>query len=144
MSQPLDRREFFGRAAAGGLAMGLLVSRSAPAQAAADTVVVGVMGLSRGRSLAVSFAQQPGVVVKYVCDTDQSRAESAAKLLEGAAGKAPQTVGDFRRMLDDSEVDVLISPRRITGTPRRRFWPARQASTCTSRSRAATIPTRAS
>jgi len=66
------------------------------------------MGLNRGRSLAVSFAKQPGVVVKYVCDTDQSRAESGAKLLEGAAAKAPQCVGDFRRILDDAEVHALI------------------------------------
>lgn len=66
------------------------------------------MGLSRGRSLAVSFAKQPGVVVKYVCDTDQSRAESGARLLEGASGQAPQAVGDFRRILDDAEVHALI------------------------------------
>ena len=90
MTQWIDRREFFRRAAAGGLAAGAFLSRSAAAQDAANTVVVGVMGLSRGRSLAVSFAKQPGVAVKYVCDTDQGRAESAAKLLEGAVGRSEE------------------------------------------------------
>ena len=109
MAQQMDRRKFFGQAAAGSLAMGALLRRSAAAQETpAKTVVVGVMGLSRGRSLMVSFAKQPGVVVKYVCDPDQSRAESGAKLLEGTVGKAPQIVSDFRRILDDAEVDVLI------------------------------------
>jgi predicted dehydrogenase len=107
MTQRMDRRDFLGRAAVSGLAAGAWFSRSAAAQAA-NPVVVGVMGLSRGRSLAVSFAKQPGVVVKYVCDTDQSRAESGARLLEGAAGKTPQAVGDFRRILDDAEVHALI------------------------------------
>ena len=109
MAQQMDRRKFFGQAAAGSLAMGALLRRSAAAQETpAKTVVVGVMGLSRGRSLMVSFAKQPGVVVKYVCDPDQSRAESGAKLLEGEVGKAPQIANDFRRILDDAEVDVLI------------------------------------
>ena len=102
------------------------------------------MGLSRGRSLMVSFAKQPGVVVKYVCDPDQSRAESGAKLLEGEMGKAPQIAKDFRRILDDAEVDVLICAARITGMPPPRFWPAPRASMCTSRNHAARIPTRAS
>ncbi len=108
MTQRMDRRDFLGRTAVSGLAAGAWFSRSAAAQAPANRVVVGVMGLSRGRSLAVSFAKQPGVTVKYVCDTDQSRAESGARLLEGAAGKTPQAVGDFRRILDDAEVHALI------------------------------------
>jgi predicted dehydrogenase len=109
MAQQINRRKFFGQAAAGSLAMGTLLRRSAAAQdTPARTVVVGVMGLSRGRSLMMSFAEQPGVVVKYVCDPDQSRAESGAKLLEGTVGKAPQIADDFRRILDDAEVDVLV------------------------------------
>jgi predicted dehydrogenase len=109
MAQQINRRKFLGQAAAGSLAMGTLLRRSAAAQdTPAQTVVVGVMGLSRGRSLMMSFAKQPGVVVKYVCDPDQSRAESGAQLLEGAVGKAPQVANDFRRILDDGEVDVLV------------------------------------
>jgi predicted dehydrogenase len=97
----------------GGAAAGLVLSgRHVQAQfgmgGVDDTVVVGVMGMSRGRSLAVNFARQPGVVVKYVCDADRSRAESGAKAVEGEVGKAPQAVGDFRRILDDKDVQALV------------------------------------
>jgi predicted dehydrogenase len=108
MAQQMNRRTFFGTAAASGLAAGGLWSAAVQGAEASKTVVAGVMGMSRGRSLAASFATQPGVVIKYVCDPEQSRADSAAKMLEGMAAKTPQVVSDFRRILDDVEVDVLI------------------------------------
>jgi hypothetical protein len=48
------------------------------------------------------------VVVKYVCDADSQRAEEGASLVEGATGKAAQPIHDFRKILDDKEVDALI------------------------------------
>lgn len=108
MAQQINRRTFLGTAAASSLAAGAMWGGAMQAAEASRTVVVGVMGMSRGRSLAATFAKQPGVIVKYVCDADQSRAEAGAKMLEGMAAKAPQVVGDFRRILDDAEVDVLV------------------------------------
>ena len=108
MAQQTNRRTFVGRTVAGGLAARALWAGPVGAQPPSATVVVGVMGMSRGRSLAASFAKQPGVVVKYVCDPDQARAEAGAKMLEGMADKAPQMVGDYRRILDDAEVDLLV------------------------------------
>jgi len=109
MSPPLDRRQFLGRSAVTGAVAGLGFGRFlSAADSPSERVVVGVMGLSRGRSLAVSFAKQPGVEVKYVCDVDTTRASSCAELLLGAGHKTPQAVTDFRRILDDPEVDALI------------------------------------
>ncbi len=109
MAQQVTRRTFLGQAAAGSVAVASVLRQAAAAQESpAKTIVAGVMGLSRGRSLMTSFAAQPGVVIKYVCDPDQSRAENGAKLLEGTVGTAPQIAGDFRRILDDAEVDLLI------------------------------------
>src|SRR6185369_859455 len=71
-------------------------------------IVVGIMGLSRGKSLTNTFASQPNVEVRYVCDTDKNRAESGIAVVEKAGGKAPQAIGDFRKILDDKEVDVLV------------------------------------
>jgi predicted dehydrogenase len=67
------------------------------------------MGLSRGASLAASFARQPGVQVKYVCDVDRLRADSCAARVKDMAGTAPQAIGDFRKMLDDSDVDAIVN-----------------------------------
>ena len=82
MSESMPRRNFLQRAAATTLATGstLMTTRPVAAQAnsANDQVVIGVMGLSRGKGLALGFARQPNVHVKYVCDVDRIRAESGA------------------------------------------------------------------
>ncbi len=109
MSKSIDRRQFLGTTAISGVAVGLHVAKNArAANSANDKVVVGVMGLQRGRSLADSFAKQTGVEIKYVCDVDSNRADSCAKLIEGTGAKRPQTIGDFRRLLDDDSVDALV------------------------------------
>ena len=54
----------------------------------------------------------PGVQVTTVCDVDAGRVKAAAAAIETVAKKsdhpAPKPVGDFRRILDDKAVDVLI------------------------------------
>ncbi len=102
----LNRRTFLGGVAASGAA-GLL-SRSSFAAAPNDRIVVGVMGLGRGSSLAKSFGGQPNTVVKYLCDVDAQRAVPIAKSMESQFGAAPQVVTDFRQMLDDKELDALV------------------------------------
>ena len=104
MGNILNRREFLGTTAAitAGLSMG------AKASSADKELTVGVVGMGRGRSLAQTFAASSGCVVKYVCDTDSKRLEAGAADVGKVSGKAPQTVGDFRRILDDAEVDAMV------------------------------------
>jgi len=110
MTEQIDRRQFIGKTALTGVAAGLALSQSGVhgADSANDKVVVGVMGCSRGRSLAVSFAKRPNVEVKYVCDVDITRAGSCAKFVEGAGVKMPEAIADFHEILDDKQVDALI------------------------------------
>ena len=110
MSENLNRREFVNRTAVGGVVAGTVLA-SGPSRAAkspGNTVVVGIMGLSRGRALAAGFAKQPGVRVKYVCDVDKKRLGGGVTAVESAGGSTPQAIGDFRRILDDGEVDALV------------------------------------
>jgi predicted dehydrogenase len=87
----------------------LLAGWSAAEEAAAESrVVVGVMGLSRGSSLAASFASHAGVEVRYLCDTDSIRAAGVAESFAKKTGHTPQVVGDFRKILDDPGVHALI------------------------------------
>jgi predicted dehydrogenase len=58
--------------------------------------------------LADIFAKQPAVEIRYVCDPDSARAEACAKALEAAGQKPPQAIADFRRILDDNQVDALV------------------------------------
>jgi predicted dehydrogenase len=55
-----------------------------------------------------TFAGEPGVEIAYICDVDQERMQKCASAVNEQTGKAPQTVTDFRRILDDKAVDVLI------------------------------------
>ncbi len=79
-------------------------------RAAGEKVTIGVMGLGgRGRGLAQMFAARADVQIAYLCDADSRRFEPAKRAIEQAQGKAPQMVQDFRRILDDKSVDVLIN-----------------------------------
>jgi len=107
----VSRRRFVGTAGvtsaiAAGLAAGPSVSASADDDM--KEVVVGVMGLSRGMSLANTFASTPGVKVKYLCEADSNRLASAASSFEGKHKYAAQKTPDYRRILDDPEVDALV------------------------------------
>lgn len=66
------------------------------------------MGVSRGRALARTFAKVANVEVKYLCDVDADRLKAAATSVEKETGTRPQTVVDFRRMLDDKDLNALI------------------------------------
>jgi predicted dehydrogenase len=108
MSKNIPRRHFLAAGAAAGLA---LSTRSAAQenQGADQKLIVGVMGTgSRGTELASAFQRQPGVEVAYVCDVDQQRAERASAAIQKISNRAPRVVGDYRRILDDKAVDILV------------------------------------
>lgn len=107
----LTRRSFLATSAAAGA-----LSRMAPLMYGADEapsriVTVGVMGMNRGLALAQTFGLLPGVRIKYVCDLDPDRVAKAVATVEKLDAKPaqkPQGVQDFRKILDDPEVDALI------------------------------------
>jgi len=73
-----------------------------------SSIRIGVMGLSRGQSLALDFAKQPDVEISHLCDVDSRRASSSAQQFRDKTGKSPQVVNDFRTILDDPTVDALV------------------------------------
>lgn len=106
MTHP-TRRTFLASAA-------LAASFANPARAMDGTKVrVAVVGTGgRGTEHGRMFAALPGVQVATVCDVDEGRMKAAAAAVEAVAkkadGPAPTMVKDFRRILDDKEVDGLI------------------------------------
>ncbi len=106
MTQSVNRRGFLGTtvtAGAAAVASGAFVGARADDSKDKQPVTVGVMGLSRGLSLAGTFSSLDGVSVKYVCDVDETRASSAANQIKGS-----QPVTDYRRVLDDDSIDALV------------------------------------
>ena len=104
----LNRREFVKQSA--GTAAALAVLGSSKAAAANDRITVGVMGLGgRGTALAGMFAARKDVEIAWLCDPDSRRFPYARKVVEEAQGRPVKVVQDFRRILDDRAVDVLIN-----------------------------------
>ena len=74
-----------------------------------DRINIAMMGVnSRGMALAGTFAKQQNVEIIYVCDVD-SRAETLCSgSIEKMQGKRPAAMSDFRKALEDKNLDVLV------------------------------------
>ncbi|MHC4560332.1 MAG: Gfo/Idh/MocA family protein [Planctomycetota bacterium] len=106
--EPLNRREFIKGTV--GTAATFTVLSNSKAYGANNKVIMGVMGLGgRGTYLAEQFAQRPDTEVAYLCDADTRRFNRARDRVEKAQDKRPKLVQDFRKILDDRNVDVLIN-----------------------------------
>jgi predicted dehydrogenase len=101
--RPTTRRVFLG--AAGTLAV---LSRISWANTPSERVKVAVIGLrGRGTDLCGSFALDESAEVVAVCDVDDDAFGKAIKAVEDRGGKAPRTEKDFRRLLDDKDIDAV-------------------------------------
>jgi predicted dehydrogenase len=104
----MQRRDFLASSSSGIVAASIAANAYAQPTANADRrIVVGIMGCSRGQGLMVDLMKMENVIVKYVCDPDSSRGAAAAKKASEAGQKA-ELVEDFRKILDDKEVDALF------------------------------------
>jgi len=131
MSKAIHRRDFLARStalASGtlGAASVLTAQRSARAVSPNEKIVLGIVGVrGRGYALSMGFVQRPDCEVAYLADVDTSLFGTSASTgyqryvdpalrgtraagVEKAQGKAPKTVGDFRRILDDKSVDAIV------------------------------------
>ncbi|WP_339922752.1 Gfo/Idh/MocA family oxidoreductase [uncultured Cyclobacterium sp.] len=74
-----------------------------------DRIKVSVMGVnSRGKALAGNFAKQDNCDVIHICDVDTRAAEKCIAHVNEAQGFSPKAVPDFRKSLEDKDVDVLV------------------------------------
>ncbi len=104
----LNRREFMKRTVGAAATFAALSQRKV--RGANDKVVIAVMGLGgRGTYLAESFAKRPDVEIAYLCDADTRRYARAREAVEEAQNRRPKLVQDFRRALDDRNVDAIVN-----------------------------------
>ncbi|MBM3290993.1 MAG: hypothetical protein FJY92_12665, partial [Candidatus Hydrogenedentes bacterium] len=76
---------------------------------ASGRVVMGIMGIrDRGWDLALEFGKRDDVEIRYLADPDSRLFEERAQALDKLKGKRPRCVQDFRRMLEDQEVDAVV------------------------------------
>jgi predicted dehydrogenase len=112
----MDRRHFLiGSAAAFSAASSVFGSPN-------DTVRVGVIGVGghdwtsigkgkqpagRGKSHLDGFSRLPNVEVAAVCDVDQGHLDYGVGLIEKGTNKKPKAYADFRKLLEDKEIDAV-------------------------------------
>lgn len=107
MTQPVSRRVFLGTAAAG-LGLAAVSRRAYARQSPSDQIVLGMIGVGiMGTGRLKQFLQHPDVRIGAICDVDQRHADRAAALVESAGGSRPATFKDYRRVLDDKEIDAV-------------------------------------
>ena len=108
----VNRRDFIKKTALAGAAIGLAgpmsIARGA-GSSPSDQVTVAVMAArSRAAVLARTFAQVRGTVVKSVFDVDNRPLAELAEDLSELQGRKPETGTDFRRALEDPDIDALV------------------------------------
>lgn len=112
-NQEINRRQFLESSAVttAQVAAGV-VGLSAVATAAAspqNRVSVAVIGINQqGQHLATLLANQADVDVVALCDVDSNLLPAAVSAVENVQGRAPRTVGDYRRLLDDPSIDAVV------------------------------------
>ncbi len=99
-----SRRSFIQTSALASLAPAMACGQE---EAPSNRLRVGVMGLGRGMAHVKAFLRVPNVEIAYLCDVDSRRLESAAEHVSKEQESKPKTVTDFRRILDDKEIDAL-------------------------------------
>ena len=109
MSGSISRRHFVMNTAVGAGAAMLSTRFVSANQSEGDKVVVGVMGLARGADLVQGFAANKYSRVKYVCDVDDERIKRGIDAVKKhEPSKEAEGIKDFRRILDDRDIDVLV------------------------------------
>jgi predicted dehydrogenase len=108
----IDRREFVRDASLAGMGLVATPRVASPALlfggSPSEKVVVAVMGLNgRGTVLARNFMRSRNTEVAYLCDVDANVLAKVRSAMQEDAAKSPKAIGDFRRALDDKDVDAI-------------------------------------
>lgn len=75
-----------------------------------ETLRIGVIGLgARGRGiLRHILCPMPGIQITHVCDSYPNRAEDGVRSVIEKQGHTPKCSTDYRRVIEDPEIDVVI------------------------------------
>jgi predicted dehydrogenase len=114
--KPLSRRAFLSQSTAaaglGSLAFSnlhLLSSAHADDVAPSDKMRLGVIGCGgMGRGDLECFFGNPEVDCPVLCDIDDAMLAKAVDLCQTKRRKRPDTVKDFRRVLDRKDIDIVL------------------------------------
>jgi predicted dehydrogenase len=109
LSRP-TRRRFLKETAGISLAASLGFSGRAIGQGSpSERVICAIVGVrGRGRSFVSALSGRKDTAVKTLCDVNANVLGPNVATVEKAQGKPPGTVEDFRRVLDDRDIDAVV------------------------------------
>lgn len=104
----ITRRGFVG--AMGATATAATLATARPSSSAAETVRLGLIGAgSRGNQLLGGFLPRGEVQFVAVADVDDNHAnETADRIVREKKGERPETMRDYRKMLDRKDLDAVV------------------------------------
>ena len=105
MNSTSTRRTFLLGAAAATTALARQPGRAA---SPGEEVGVAVLGCGRGRGLALQFSRAKHSRVVAICDVDENRSGKLCDRIETETGRRPRAETDFRRLLEQPDVDALV------------------------------------
>ena len=110
----LTRRQFIGKtalasAAAGSLTSPFIRSVRAGEPGANEKIRLGVIGCGgMGQVDLTDFVANPEVECVTICDLDDARLAKGLEICAKAGRKTPETVKEFRRVLDRKDIDAVL------------------------------------
>src|SRR2546425_1352768 len=103
----ISRRIFLGSAVAGA-ALTALNRRALAGHSPNDQIVLGMIGVGgMGTSRLKEFMKHDDVRIAAICDVDRRHLDRAVAEVEKVRGGKPRGFGDFRRLLEDKEIDAV-------------------------------------
>src|SRR5829696_2195303 len=78
------------------------------AESPGERLLVGVVGLGRGLDHVRALLEISNVEIAYVSDIDEQRVDKAASVVGAKQERKPKGAKDFRRILDDSNVNAVF------------------------------------
>jgi predicted dehydrogenase len=112
--QNLTRRNFLGKSALAALAAGTLQSpfirlARAGEPGANSKIRLGIIGCGgQGQVDLKCFFLNPEIDCVVACDVDDDQLAKVVAICQDKRGKTPDTVKDFRRVLDRKDVDIVL------------------------------------
>ena len=105
-----NRREFIKTSAIANAAIGVIPSLLNAYASPNEKVVVGLIGcLGMGFNDLKAFLAQPNVECGAMCDVDRNVLEERAAEVEKIQGKKPVLYDDFRKLLENKDIDAVIN-----------------------------------
>lgn len=106
--QKETRRSFLKKAGMTSAVAGSFVNLNPRAMGANEKVQLALIGARHQGNYVARNAIKDGAEVKTICDVDNQVLEEVSAKIKEAQNRAPGTVKDFRRVLDDKEIDGVI------------------------------------